>query len=416
MFNVDNIYDILNANFLRPNSLSGSFLHKFGKCDNLKDICTMNTDIIDTNQVLFTLQNVFFYDQEPVYDHNTVVKMHDFFIEEFNNDYIGMDGGIFATSELHNPKVDALCKKLKLSKWYYFYHAFASLDWFRSIEYAPKINNIWEGASYINLNNLYKGPRIYRLVFLSQLYKQGLLGDGIVSYNIDEWSEELDNMHLNSKTRQDIISFCSQVKTSHRVQTSLYSKDNSSAEPEYSLWTSAFWHVVSETCFYEKTVHLTEKIFKPIVARQPFLILSTPGALKYLKSYGFKTFDNVIDESYDEEYDPNVRILKVVDQLNKICKLSEKEKKEMYEEILSTLDHNFDHFYNNLEKIAWKELVDNFHSALAESNQLTKFHSYHKNLQYEKFSDIPNNQRCVFANSVYSSPGTLGRKLRKILK
>jgi len=132
----------------------------------------------------------------------------------------------------------------------------------------------------------------------------------------------------------------------------LYNQDNSSAEQEHSLWSSAFWHVVSETCFYEKTVHLTEKVFKPIVARQPFLILSTPGALKYLKSYGFKTFNNVIDESYDEEYDPNTRILKVVEQLKKICSLTEKEKKEMYEEILPTLDHNFNHFYNNLEETA----------------------------------------------------------------
>ena len=154
MFNIDNIYNIINANFLRPNSLSGSFLHEFGKCDNLKDISTMNTDAIDTNQVLFNLQNVFFYDQEPMYDHNTVINMYNIFTKEFNNDYIGIDGGIFATSELHSPKVDILCKKLKLAQWYYFYHAFASLDWFKSIEYAPKVNNIWEGASYINLNNL----------------------------------------------------------------------------------------------------------------------------------------------------------------------------------------------------------------------------------------------------------------------
>jgi hypothetical protein len=79
MFNVDNIYDILNANFLRPNTLSGTILHRYGKCDSINDICTLNTDV-NVNQVLFTLQNVFFYDQEPVYDHNTVVKMHNFFI------------------------------------------------------------------------------------------------------------------------------------------------------------------------------------------------------------------------------------------------------------------------------------------------------------------------------------------------
>jgi len=413
MFNVDNIYDILNTNFLRPNTLSGAILHEFGKCDSMNDIWTLNTDL---HEVLFNLQNVYFYDQEPVYDHGIVIRMHDIFSKEYNNSYYGIDGGLFATSEKNNPKVTAICTKLKLSQWYYFYHAFASLDWFRSIQYMPKVDNIWKGASFINLNNLYTGPRIYRLEFLSKLYKQGLFGEGIISYNINDYSSEIDhNRYLRDK--DSVLEFCEKVGNSFRIQSNNYMKDNASAEQEYSIWTSAFWHVVSETCFYEKTLHLTEKVFKPIVARQPFLLLSTPRSLEYLREYGFKTFNKFIDESYDHVTDPELRMQKVVEQLTYICNLTANQKQEMYNDMQSILDYNFNHFYNELENIAWRELVTNFETALEESNNLSCLASYHNNIkQYQTFSEIPIEKRCVFTNKLYSDTSTLSYKLKKILK
>jgi len=419
MFNVDNIYDILNNNFLRPNYLTGAYLRKFGYCNDASDLNILNANT--DNEVIFNLQNVYFYDQEPVYDHNIIRQMHNAFTDEIEEGYYGVSGGLLATSEKNNPKVDVLCKTLHLSPWYYFYHAFASLDWFRSIKYLPQNKNIWQGASYISMNNLYKGPRIYRLVFLSKLYKQGLLGEGMVSYNIDDWVEELDNMHLNYQTREDIINFCKQAKTSYRVQSSYYNKDNSSAEQEYPLWTSAFWHIVSETCFYEKTIHLTEKIFKPIVARQPFLLLSTPGALKYLKGYGFETFNNFIDESYDEERDHNLRLKKIVDQVNYISNLTSSQKKEMYHSMTNILEHNFNHFYNNLGNIAWQELKDNFTTSLSKSNELSGITTKNKKLlekieDHKLYSRIPSSEQCLFVNSILNNASLLGTRLKKLFK
>ena len=74
-----------------------------------------------------------------------------------------------------------------------------------------------------------------------------------------------------------------------------------SAKLNIELQQSALWNVVSETVFYHNKLHLTEKIFKPIVSKQPFMLLAAPGNLKYLKSYGFKTFDHLWSEDYDNE-------------------------------------------------------------------------------------------------------------------
>ncbi len=53
------------------------------------------------------------------------------------------------------------------------------------------------------------------------------------------------------------------------------------------------------------------------------MLLAAPGNLAYLKSYGFKTFDAVIDESYDLIQDDNERIDSVVAQMKWYCNLSQ---------------------------------------------------------------------------------------------
>ena len=350
MFNVDHLYSILYSNLLQKHNLQGLVLKQFGKCETSKDI------IPYPETPLFTHEDVYFYDQEPLgFSTKIPQSMYDV-IRNLQEDRWDLKYNIWATSEKNNPLLDSFCKKNSLVKWYYFYHAFASLDWLRSVQYMPRVN-IYEGASFISLNNLCDGPRVYRPLFVAKLYQQGLLGDGIVSYNAGDFS---NNTFLSDKDRELLSKFSGY----YRLQTSSYIKDNASAEMEHNLWTSAFWHIVSETCYYEKTNHLTEKTFKPIASRQPFIILGTPGSLKYLKSYGFESFSTVIDESYDSITDPVERMDAVVTEVKKLSSLNQTDKKDMYNEILPIIQHNYEHFYNGLFDLCWEELTTNFKDAL----------------------------------------------------
>ena len=83
------------------------------------------------------------------------------------------------------------------------------------------------------------------------------------------------------------------------------------------LYNHSFFEIVSET-LYRDGHFITEKTTKPISCCLPFLVLSSPGYLKYLQSYGFKTFDGIIDESYDQEVDLEKRIDLLVEQVEKI--------------------------------------------------------------------------------------------------
>ena len=55
--------------------------------------------------------------------------------------------------------------------------------------------------------------------------------------------------------------------------------------------------------YFDKMIHLTEKIFKNVMLKIPFVLVGHMGSLKRFREMGFKTFDKIIDESYDESND-----------------------------------------------------------------------------------------------------------------
>jgi hypothetical protein len=129
---------------------------------------------------------------------------------------------------------------------------------------------------------------------------------------------------------------------------------------EFDLWKSGLWHIVTETVFYHDKLHLTEKIFKPIVAQRPFMLAAAPGNLAYLKSYGFQTFDRWIDESYDSIQDPDLRLQAIVDQTRILCAMSRSELQQMHREMQPVLEHNFNHLWSGFRHQIVDELVNNF--------------------------------------------------------
>lgn len=90
----------------------------------------------------------------------------------------------------------------------------------------------------------------------------------------------------------------------------------------------------------EAIVFITEKTWKPVSFRHPFIIVGQQGILKYLKSQGFETFDNMFDESYDNVSDFKTKLSIIMENVTKYYK-------EPYsEETIRRLDHNHALFYN----------------------------------------------------------------------
>lgn len=65
-------------------------------------------------------------------------------------------------------------------------------------------------------------------------------------------------------------------------------------------YNSTYFSLVAETTVDSKVpLFITEKTFKPIAFKHPFMILGQPKVLQWLRYLGFETFDNLFDESYD---------------------------------------------------------------------------------------------------------------------
>jgi len=203
--------------------------------------------------------------------------------------------------------------------------------------------------------------RTYPCYFVSRLAEELLLEHGQISFGIpteqSSWQEEIAN--TNTKLSASAIDHIKlHLPSTPLIIDSKHILGSASADIPRCI-NDSFWHIVTETVFYYDKLHLTEKIFKPIVMKQPFMLLAAPGNLAYLKQYGFKTFEGIIDESYDLIQDNDQRIEAVVAQIDWYCNLSVDGKQQVIEAIAPIVEYNFHHFYGEFKHIITRELLDN---------------------------------------------------------
>jgi hypothetical protein len=98
------------------------------------------------------------------------------------------------------------------------------------------------------------------------------------------------------------------------------------------------YSIVAETDFDNTLSFFSEKTAKPIIARRLFVVFSGYKFLHNLKAQGFKTFDHVIDESYDLEFDDAKRYSMAFDQVQQLCSQPQQ---EIYEKIKDVVEHNY---------------------------------------------------------------------------
>ena len=369
MLQIDDIYEFLYQEIFKD----FEFWYIHNGVPKLEDIHIHDISIFTRKQI--PDRKIFLFDQEPVI--STLLQPYfNFFLKT-------PIPAIFGTSE-KSDTVNAICDLYNFQSLYYFFHGFAALDWYRG-HYALNYNkSIVKQYNYdfISFNRIINNDRSYRIYFVSLLKEKNLLPHGQVSFNVtdnlfDDWQDETadSNTKLSEKARQHAERHLVNVDKLIIDQAELPGSASANIPRTIDSWMpaerkpkdiDAFWHIVTETVFYYDKLHLTEKIFKPIVSKQPFMLLAAPGNLAYLKSYGFKTFDSVIDESYDNIQDNDLRTEAVISQLHRYCNLTPDEKTDVIKQLEPIIQHNFDHFYGEFRHIITRELLDNTKTVFKE--------------------------------------------------
>lgn len=317
-------------------------LHWFDPFGSVRfeDLCSLPTVDGDGLRLIF-------WDQEPVYK-ETIIP----FMENFHEIF---DGPVrIITSEKNNPFLDSICNTYKLDQDYYFFHGWAALDWYRGYNHSylsiPFSKRTFQ-HKFISPNNIVGGNRSHRLFWLGQLVKRDLIKNNLVSFP-----------KVCPYENQGIIDMANKIGINLgdiNLPLVIDQVKNHAAESHrISFWEQAqkcFAHVVTETVYQSDHLHLTEKTFKPIVLRQPFLLIASKGSLAYLRDYGFQTFSTIWDESYDD-LDDGQRISAVADICEKINQWTASEMADAVASVDSIVQTNHDWFYGGFQDLLWKEL------------------------------------------------------------
>lgn len=302
---------------------------------------------------------IFFFDQEPIH-----LNIHTATFEEVlrrNDDLKGAKGAI-CTSERDSDNVDELCARYGWTKHYYFFHGWAALDWYRGYDKTFLIKPVAERAptkTFIAPNRIIAGERKHRLEMLYHIFKNGMTDNHISCPAV--CPVENISIHDAVAPLKTLYPDVNEVFAAQELPINFAGETD---HPMHSCWLSLFdeaadslLYLVTETVATGRRHHITEKTFKPIALGMPFVMVGTQGSLEYLRSYGFKTFGDFWDESYDTIADPHQRIAAVAGLLKSLCDLSVEDRIALFDLCRETIEHNWNHFYGGgFEAILWDEL------------------------------------------------------------
>jgi hypothetical protein len=325
-----------------------------------------------TWQEVNLLPNIFCHDQEPLnFDYYKNYK----YISKKQNPFADIvksshfiqiannlrkkpniyDQAILLHSEQRSQEVERY-KQNRFITVYYWNHALLALDWFRYADHVTVKKN--PVKKFLIYNRAWAGTREYRLKFADLLVQAGLPNECVTSVALDGYQQhqfanpawqpicELENYFQNNTTPS---TFSADFSVEDYVATDI--------------------EVVLETLFDDGRLHLTEKALRPIAMSQPFILAATHGSLEYLRRYGFKTFDSIWDESYDQIKDPPERLKAVVDLMKTISEWDAETRISKLHQAKLIADYNKQHFFSKdfLDKII-TELKDNLKTAVDEFN------------------------------------------------
>ena len=249
---------------------------------------------------------------------------------------------------------------------YYWSHVVIAADWFRYAEHDPVLqyDTSTFAQDFLIYNRAWSGTREYRLTFVDKLIQAGL-----IEYCRTSFAPVDSDMHY-SQHRFENPNLAIARTDLETVLPANTHDSNASADYNNQDYAQTGMEIVLETLFDDSRWHLTEKALRPIVCGKPFMLVATAGSLKYLRSYGFETFGDLIDESYDLETDPVARLNAVIQEMTRISSLSPSDKIVLWNQLHKIAERNKQRFFS----VEWQagivqEYVDNMNQALITMNQ-----------------------------------------------
>jgi hypothetical protein len=244
--------------------------------------------------------------------------------------------------------IDSILSLAQAAENYLRYPCITSLDYVSDLVRPTDLDrNKKRNKRFLCFNRSLNRP--YRIAMIYMALKHNLLPDSTFSFitnlAVDHMEEFLSPYLEEGDDLQDFIEKIKaivpyEIDTQHlndNQKQSFSTVDNNRKD----LYENSYFHIAAETRMGEEpSAFLSEKTWRPILNLQPFIHFGGYQALKKLKELGFKTFDDIIDESYDDVLDPIQRFKLAQREVVKLRQLSMDEIHNLYYSIYDKLVHN----------------------------------------------------------------------------
>lgn len=201
---------------------------------------------------------------------------------------------------------------------------------------ALKIHNQVRERDFTVLNRLHKS---WRATAMADLQRRGVLDNSYWSYcESGELSAEnpieIDSVNGLAGAVQKFLAsapyFSDELDQAER---------NNHSHTESKYYANSYCNIVMETHFdadQSGGTFLTEKTFKPIKHGQLFFIAGPAGSLQALRDLGYRTFDSVLDNTYDRIENNTQRWRKLCDAIEQ----SQHRLADRFEAARADIEHN----------------------------------------------------------------------------
>lgn len=186
-------------------------------------------------------------------------------------------GRIAAIESGHGADTTAVCHARRISKPRVLMMAALTAD-----GHLPSLHTGWGGATVNPMGTTLDDTLSY----------VGLMDIGLVSLAEDWWTKPGGSRH----------------------------QENLADSIDYHEMTTTGFNIVCES-YYNDSIFLTEKTYKPLASLQPFVLQGPAGCVAELRSQGYVVFDDLIDHSYDLEVSRVARWQALRSEINRLMTL-----------------------------------------------------------------------------------------------
>ena len=179
-------------------------------------------------------------------------------------------------------------------------------SFFRYVNRDQKFQDATGADRQYGFTMLNRTHKWWRASCVADLHHRGILDNSLWSYHTDceIGDNPLDNpleLDLETNWRKQVTDFV--ARGPYKCDDLSLAEQNDHHWVNQDLYSQSYFHIVTETHFdadQSGGTFITEKTWKCIKYGQPFVIVGPAGTLAALRKSGYRTFDSVLDNSYDK--------------------------------------------------------------------------------------------------------------------